>query len=114
MPHDVGLEVSIKSVLIIVVDGEGEELAGGETSSEPDAIPSFLLEHAAEPNRIVHESGIQAIWLTRELEKRDLPIICVDPRLAYKALSGRISVTLNDRSGEIFCVARKFLLFGRT
>lgn len=114
MPHDGGLEVTVKFVSIIVVDGEGEEVAGGETSSEPDAIPSSLLEHAAEPNRIVNESGIQAIWLIRDLEKRGLLIICMDPRLAYKVLSGRISVTLNDRSGEIFCVARKFLLFGRT
>jgi len=39
----------------------------------------------------VHESGILAIWLTRELEKRGLPIICIDARLAHKALSGRIN-----------------------
>ncbi len=39
----------------------------------------------------MHESGILAIWLTRELEKRGLPIICIDARLAHKALSGRIN-----------------------
>lgn len=32
-----------------------------------------------------------AIWLIRELEKRGIPIICVDARLAHKALSGRIN-----------------------
>ncbi|WP_208764484.1 MULTISPECIES: hypothetical protein [Leisingera] len=87
MTHCVGLDVSVKSVSICVVDREGEVLARGETSSDPDPIASFISEHAAEPERIVHESGILAIWLIRELEKRGLPIICIDARLAHKALS---------------------------
>ncbi|OBY25162.1 hypothetical protein [Leisingera sp. JC1] len=61
MSHYVGLDVSVKSVSICIVDGEGEVLAHGETSSDPDAIASFLSEHAAEPEWIVHESGTLAI-----------------------------------------------------
>lgn len=91
MLHYVGLDVSVKSVSICVVDEDGEVLARGETSSDPDEIASFIFEHSAKPERVVHESGILAIWLTRELEKRGLPIICIDARLAHKALSGRIN-----------------------
>lgn len=48
MMQYVGLDVSVKYVSTCVVDGEGGVLSRGETSSDPDAIASFLLEHAAE------------------------------------------------------------------
>ena len=86
MSHYVGLDVSVKSVSICVVDSSGAVLARGETTSDPDEITAFIEEHAADPERVVHESGILAIWLTRELEKRGLSIICIDARLAHKAL----------------------------
>jgi len=91
MSHYVGLDVSVKSVSICIVDAQGTILARGETASDPDRIASFVHEHAPDPERVVHESGILAIWLTRELEKRGLPIVCIDARLAHKALSGRIN-----------------------
>lgn len=93
MSYYVGLDVSVKSVSICVVDFEGNVLARGETTSDPDQISAFIQDHAPDPERVVHESGILAIWLTRELEKRGLPIICIDARLAHKALSGRINKT---------------------
>ena len=100
MSHYVGLDVSVKSVSICIVDAEGVVLARGETTSDPDEIAAFVEEHAASPERVVHESGILAIWLTRELEKRGLPIICIDARLAHKALSGRINKSdLGDAEG---------------
>ena len=91
MSHYVGLDVSVKSVSICVVDAAGSVLARGETTSDPDEIAAFIAQHALDLERVVHESGILAIWLTRELEKRGLPIICIDARLAHKALSGRIN-----------------------
>ena len=91
MSFYVGLDVSVKSVSICVVNAEGAILARGETTSDPSEISSFIDKHAPNPERVVHESGILAIWLTRELEKHGLPIICIDARLAHKALSGRIN-----------------------
>ena len=69
MSHYVGLDVSVKSVSICVVDAAGSVLARGETRSDPDEIAAFVAERAPELERVVHESGILAIWLTRELEK---------------------------------------------
>ncbi len=100
MSHYVGLDVSVKSVSICVVDAGGVVLARGETTSDPDEIASFVFENAPDVERVVHESGILAIWLTRELEKRGLPILCIDARLAHKALSGRINKSdLGDAEG---------------
>tara|TARA_R110002094_G_scaffold125999_1_gene120047 strand:- start:722 stop:1291 length:570 start_codon:yes stop_codon:yes gene_type:complete len=91
MSHYVGLDVSVKSVTICVVDSNGAITSRGEVSSDPDQIAAFVLKHAPDAARVVHESGVLSIWLTRELEKRGLPIICIDARLAHKASSGRIN-----------------------
>lgn len=93
MSHYVGLDVSVKEVSICVVNIEGDVLAQGTVATDPDQISNFIAEHAAAAERVVHESGILAIWLTRELDKRGVPIICIDARLAHKALSGRINKT---------------------
>jgi len=86
-----GLDVAVKSVSICVVEADGTVIARGEVSSDPDQIAAFLFRHAPDAERVVHESGILSIWLTRELEDRGLPIICIDARLAHKALSGRLN-----------------------
>lgn len=91
MAQYVGLDVSVKSVSICVVDADGSVVARGEVRADPDQISCFIGMHAPSVERVVHESGILAIWLTRELEKRGLPIVCIDARLAHKALSGRIN-----------------------
>lgn len=93
MSQYVGLDVSVKEVSICVVDESGDVLARGTVTTEPDRIAAFLAVHAPDADRVVHESGIMAIWLTRELDKRGVPIICIDARLAHKALSGRINKT---------------------
>ena len=96
MSQYVGLDVSLKEVSICVLCDAGEVLGRGTVAADPDEIASFISQFAPEAERIVHESGILAIWLTRELEKRGLPIICIDARLAHKALSGRLNKS--DRS----------------
>lgn len=93
MSHYVGLDVSVKSVSICVVDAAGTVLLRGDTPADPAKIARFIEDKAPDPERVVHESGILAIWLTRELEKQGLPIVCIDARLAHKALSGRINKT---------------------
>jgi len=91
MAYYVGLDVSVKDTSICIMDAQGVVAARSDVSTDPDLIASFISKHASEVERVVHESGILAIWLTRELEKRGVPIICIDARLAHKALSGRIN-----------------------
>lgn len=41
--------------------------------------------------RIVLESGQLSTWLTRELKRLELPVVCADARQANRALSGRLN-----------------------
>ena len=91
MAYYVGLDVSVKETSICIMDDKGVVAARTDISTDPDLITNFISKHAPDVERVVHESGILAIWLTRELEKRGVPIICIDARLAHKALSGRIN-----------------------
>ncbi len=85
----IGLDVSLEETSICVMDEQGRIERRGQTASEPDSIAAYVLRHAPEAARIVLETGQLSIWLTRELMARGLPAICVDARLAHKALSGR-------------------------
>jgi transposase len=91
MNHYVGLDVSLKEVSICVVDAEGSVVNRASLATEPDVIADFLLKEAPNAERVVHESGILSTWLTRELERRGVPIICIDARMAHKALSARLN-----------------------
>lgn len=91
MAHFVGLDVSVKSTSICIVDTSGAVVARGEVGTVPGQIAGFIFKHAPDAERVIHESGILAIWLTRELEKLGLPIVCIDARMAHKALSGRVN-----------------------
>ena len=69
MKQFVGLDVSLKSTSIRVVDGDGSVTARGEVPTDPDTIRNFFTARKIEPERIVHESGQLSIWLTRQLDR---------------------------------------------
>ena len=46
MSYCVGLDVSVKSVSICVVEADGAVIARGEDSSDPDRIAAFIVRHA--------------------------------------------------------------------
>ncbi len=89
MAEYVGMDVSLEEVSICVLNDEGRVLVRGTTSTDPAAIVAFIAEHAPEAVRIVHESGQISIWLTRTLRALGAPVICIDARMAHKALSAR-------------------------
>lgn len=85
----IGLDVSLEKTAICVMDGDGHIVQHGQTASEPESIAAYVRRHAPEVARIVLETGQLSIWLTRELVAQGLPAVCIDARLANKALSGR-------------------------
>lgn len=88
MEQYVGLDVSLEEMSICIMDRDGRILQRGVCATELEAIAAYVRRHAPEANRIVLETGQLSIWLTRELLALGLPVICVDARLAHKALSG--------------------------
>jgi len=85
------LSQTLKEVSICVVDADGEVHLRGSVLSEPQAVADFLSDAGISPERIVHESGMLSIWLQRGLVKLGLPAICIDARIAHKALSARLN-----------------------
>lgn len=89
MQQYVGVDVSLEETSICIMDRDGRILQRGVVASEPEAIAAYVNRHAPAADRLVLETGQLSIWLTRELVAQGLPAVCVDARLAHKALSGR-------------------------
>lgn len=100
MTSYVGLDVSLKSTSICVVDADGAVTVEQAVASDPDAIADFVRSNAPKVKRIGLESGPTSASLWRELAQRSLPVICVDARHAKAALSMQINKSdRNDAAG---------------
>ena len=100
MEKYVGLDVSMEETSVCVVDGGGNIVFEGKTSSQPDALSKLLRAKASDAARIVLETGSLASWLWHELRGRNFPVICLDARHARAALSMRVNKTdRNDARG---------------
>jgi hypothetical protein len=63
MAFYVGLAVSVKETSICIMDDKGVVAARTDISTAPDLIAGFISKHPPKVERVVHESGILAIWL---------------------------------------------------
>ena len=100
MEKYVGLDVSMAETSVCVLDGGGNIVFEGKTSSQPDALSKLLRAKASDAARIVLETGSLASWLWHELRSRNFPVICLDARHARAALSMRVNKTdRNDARG---------------
>jgi transposase len=91
MKQYAGLDVSLKETSICVVDETGMVLMRRSVPTEPATIADLLRDQTHDLERVAHESGMLSTWLTRELEHLGLPIVCIDARMAHKALSARLN-----------------------
>jgi len=100
MQHYVGLDVSLKQTAVCVVDQTGKIKREAMVASDPDAIAQFMAAHAPDAVRIGLESGATSTWLWTELNRRGLPVICIDARHAKAALKMQINKSdRNDAAG---------------
>jgi transposase len=100
MAHFVGLDVSLKTTAICVVDDAGKVVREGMVASDPEAIAAFIASYAPEVSRIGLETGPTATWLWTELDRLGLPVICIDARHAKAALKMQINKSdRNDAAG---------------
>src|SRR5210317_615486 len=95
----VGLDVSLRTTSICVVDEKGSTVIEKTVPSDPDVITEFINAHAPTVHRVGLESGPTSIWLWRELAARDLPVICIDARHAKAALS--MQINKSDRNDAL-------------
>ena len=98
--HYVGLDVSLETTSICVVDANGQVAWRGQCPSDPDMIEQAIRRHAPGVVRIGLESGQLSNWLTLALQQRGLPALCLDARHAKAALSMQVNKTdANDAFG---------------
>ena len=88
-----GLDVSLETVAVCVVDGDGAGLWRGKCVAEPEAIAVLLADKAPGLARVTLETGALSGWLYRELRRRDVPVVCVDARHAKAVLMQRLNKT---------------------
>ena len=99
MEQYVGLDVSLKTTAICVVDQAGKIKREGTVASDPTAIAAFVRQHAPNGARIGLETGATSTWLWTELNKFGLPIICIDARHAKAAL--KMQINKSDRNDAV-------------
>jgi transposase len=98
--HYVGLDVSLETTSICVIDDAGAIIWRGKCSSDPDAIAATVRQQAPSAVRVGLETGQLSNWLTLSLRRRGVPVVCMDARHAKAALSLQINKTdANDAFG---------------
>ena len=100
MASYVGLDVSLRSTSVHVVDGDGKCLWRGKCATDPALIADVVRRRAPELVRVGLETGFLSTWLCHALVEAGLPVACLDARHAKAVLQVRRNKTdANDAEG---------------
>ena len=80
MVHFVGLDVSVKTTSVCVVDDAGKVILEQKVQTEPADIIAVLTSLDVSFGRIGIEAGPLSQWLVNALTLANLPVICVETR----------------------------------
>ncbi|MGE8942018.1 IS110 family transposase [Leptospira interrogans] len=95
-----GLDVSVRTTAVCILDAVGRVLHEATTDSTPEAIAGYLHSLGQRFERIGLEAGPLSQWIYGGLVDQNLPAICVETRHMHAALSARINKTdRNDARG---------------
>lgn len=100
MSYYVGLDISLESTSICIVDQEGGIVREGKTGTDPDEIRQFLKACDVSLKRVGLEAGNLSIWLYHDLLAAGVPVVCIETRHAHAALKAQnIKTDRNDARG---------------
>lgn len=100
MKNYAGLDVSLKSIFICIVNEEGKVVKEKELSCSPEVISGFLMGTGLEITRIGLESGCLTHWLTKSLREHGFTVIPMEARKMAAILATTINKTdENDARG---------------
>jgi transposase len=100
MTYYAGLDVSLRSTHICVIDDDGELLGEGKTDSEVADIIAFLDELDVEITDVGLEAGTLTQYLTYGLQFAGFEVVCMEARQVKAALSAmRNKTDKNDARG---------------
>lgn len=100
MKYYAGLDVSLKSTAVCVVDHDGTVIKEEMVNSDPQAITTFLVDTGLTFERVGLEAGSLAPWLYHGLFATGLPVFCLETRHAKAALKAQtVKTDRNDARG---------------
>lgn len=79
MKHYAGLDLSMKSTQVCIVDENGRKLGSEKAESSPEAI-ALILERYGPVERAVIETGRMSPAICLGLRELGVPIMCIDAR----------------------------------
>lgn len=96
----VGLDVSVRTTSVCVMEANGELIRESKVETEPDAIGAMLHTIGGPYKRVGLEAGPLSQWLYSGLAAAGYPVICVETRHMKASLSAQINKTdRNDARG---------------
>lgn len=100
MKYFAGLDVSLETTSVCVVDEDGQICREDKVLSEPDALVSFFAELDVDMTRIGLEAGPLSQWLYDGLAEAGLPAVCAETRRLQAVLSATVNKSdRNDARG---------------
>src|ERR1700724_1334776 len=100
MTHSAGLEVSMNTTFICIVNEKGKVMKELESSSTPEAIDSFLLGTGLKIEKVGLESGCLTHYLKKGLKKRGYDVVGMESHRMSAILATIINKTdKNDARG---------------
>jgi transposase len=101
-----GLDVSLETTSICVVDEQGHICRESKTLSDPDAIAAALCSIEGDYDRIGLEAGPLSQWLFFGLGNAGLPAVCVETRHMKAAMTAMTNKNDRDDARSIAQVIR--------
>src|ERR671916_1565481 len=89
MDHYAGIDVSLESSSICIVDGQGKIIKEAKVASEPEALIAWFAAHEGPMTRIGLEAGPLSQWLYAGLKAAGLAVELLETRHvrdAFKAM----------------------------
>ena len=95
-----GLDVSLHSTAVCIIDRKGNVVREGICASDPDALAAFLKASGFSFSRVGVEASSMAEWLYGGLAKARVPVICIEARqVSYVLKTRRNKTDKNDARG---------------
>ncbi len=86
MTYYAGLDVSLRTVTICVIDDDGERVAESKLASDVQDIVAYLDDLIIEIESVGLEAGTLIQYLTYGLQAADFEVVCMEARQVKAAL----------------------------
>lgn len=85
MENFAGLDLSMESTQVCIIDEKGRTLASEKVESSPAAIADMLDRHAPLARAVI-ETGRMSPAICHGLREMGVPLVCIDARQAHQSL----------------------------